>query len=197
MKNTKVVIGNNYIYSVNGEVSKRLSDAEVEVLKALVEAKGETLTRDNLMALGWPGKVVVSNSLNMAILALRRSLEPFGLDKCIITVPKIGFRLEKAHLFEIETMAILHRENIDDDSHGFDGTIPNHSSQETTVPEVGKNYLIPSRATKLATKVNVSLLFLILFIYSWIVLQHFLHKPKVKCEEMKNDVVLCAINIGD
>lgn len=195
MKSVKVVIGENYVSSIDGDISKRLSDAEVEVLKALVEAGGETLTRDHLMTLGWPGKVVVSNSLNMAILALRRSLEPFGLDKCIITVPKVGFRLDNGYLFEINKVDSFVEKNIDDESEACAHVMPDVILKNDISKLDGgwKTLIISYRAIRL-TKMSIFLL-LVLCFYFWIWLQHLLHKPDVSCEKVVDGVVLCAINI--
>lgn len=56
----------------NGEVRK-LSQSEVHLLNFLITHKGKVIDKDELMRAGWPNKVVVVNSLTVAVGNLRRA----------------------------------------------------------------------------------------------------------------------------
>lgn len=68
-----------------------LSSRAFDVLLALVEARGETLSKDALMKRVWPGAIVEDNSLQVQISTLRKA---FGLDAAglIATIPGRGYR---------------------------------------------------------------------------------------------------------
>ncbi|MFM5568954.1 transcriptional regulator [Aeromonas veronii] len=98
VKNKIVIIDQDVLRC--GELkSRRLSQSEVAVLTALIRANGQAVNRDDLMEHGWPGKVVVPNALNMAVLNLRRALHIFDMSDAIITIPKTGFRLVSPNQF--------------------------------------------------------------------------------------------------
>jgi len=60
-----------------------------EVLLALVEARGAVLTKDELMARVWPGRIVEENNLQAQISMLRRAL---GEDRDLVrTIPGRGY----------------------------------------------------------------------------------------------------------
>ncbi|MCF7718069.1 winged helix-turn-helix domain-containing protein [Aeromonas jandaei] len=61
----------------------------------LIDAQGDIVNRENLIAYGWPEKVVVPNALNMAVLNIRRALSQFGLDDAIVTIPRVGFKIDR------------------------------------------------------------------------------------------------------
>lgn len=63
------------------------------LLAALLEAKGEPVSKDDLMARGWPGVIVEEANLSVQIAALRKTLgqNDAGAD-WIATVPRFGYR---------------------------------------------------------------------------------------------------------
>lgn len=62
----------------------------LDLLLALVEARGEVLSKDTLLQRVWPGMVVEENNLQVQISALRRA---FGADAAAIaTIPGRGYR---------------------------------------------------------------------------------------------------------
>ncbi len=63
-----------------------------DTLAALLDANGETLSKDTLLATVWPGLVVEENNLQVQISALRKTLG----DGWIVTVPGRGYRLTAA-----------------------------------------------------------------------------------------------------
>src|SRR6185312_14730401 len=75
----------------------RLGDAPVplgyrafDVLLILVEAQGELVTKEELLARVWPGAVVEESNIQVQVSALRKAL---GEDRnLILTVPLRGYR---------------------------------------------------------------------------------------------------------
>lgn len=93
----KIQLAHHTIDLDSGEISSsehdpliRLGAAETRLLARLLEADGEHVSRQDLLQIGWPGKVVGPNSLNVAIANLRRNLpSPLRL----ITLPRLGYRI--------------------------------------------------------------------------------------------------------
>ena len=66
----------------------------MQVLVALYRADGRVVSRDELIARCWEGRIVGEDAINRAIGRLRRLSEADGgLSFVIETIPKIGFRL--------------------------------------------------------------------------------------------------------
>jgi TolB-like protein/Flp pilus assembly protein TadD len=90
------------------------------LLKALLEAGGEAVTKVDLMEAGWPGLIVEEGNLTVQIAALRKALG--GDQDWITTVPRVGYRLAKApETSRVEvtahpSLAVLPFENLAADS---------------------------------------------------------------------------------
>ncbi|MBW3781450.1 helix-turn-helix domain-containing protein [Aeromonas veronii] len=201
MEKIKIYIVSNYIHSIDGKESKRLSDAEVDVLKALIEAKGTVVSREELMAIGWPGKVVVPNSLNMAILTLRRVLEQFGLDDAIVTVPKVGFKIDKTDFFEVNCSTPVGEKIDAADSFSMPVMLKNNDVFDTSDSEKLSNNE-SKRLTfsffKMRMMCTDVLIFVgIVFFHISFSVQNVLHRPIVQCESISNEVTLCAVTINE
>lgn len=71
----------------------RLGARSMDILCALAAAKGELVTKDQLVARVWPGTVVEENALQVHVSALRKALDDnqSGADY-VITVPGRGYR---------------------------------------------------------------------------------------------------------
>jgi TolB-like protein/DNA-binding winged helix-turn-helix (wHTH) protein/Tfp pilus assembly protein PilF len=69
------------------------------LLQALAEAKGQLVTKTDLMERVWPGQIVEEGNLTVQIAALRKALgtDTEGRDY-IITVPREGYRLVSGHV---------------------------------------------------------------------------------------------------
>ncbi|MFB9068312.1 tetratricopeptide repeat protein [Pseudofulvimonas gallinarii] len=76
--------------SVGGE-ALALDRSGFEILLALLRHVGEVVTKDELLAAGWPGRVVSENTLNKAISRLRHALDADG--EAIRVVYGYGYRL--------------------------------------------------------------------------------------------------------
>src|SRR5215475_9095567 len=64
------------------------------ILCALAEAKGEIVSKDELLARLWPGRVVEEGNLHVHVSALRKALDERGGGHSLVaTVPGRGYRL--------------------------------------------------------------------------------------------------------
>lgn len=64
----------------------------LKVLAALLARPGETLTKDELMAAAWPGRVITDGALTKAVMKLRQALGDDG-QMIIRTVHGFGYRM--------------------------------------------------------------------------------------------------------
>jgi TolB-like protein len=72
----------------------RVSGRALEVLCVLAAAKGEIVTKDDLMARVWPGLVVEENALHVHVSGLRKMLDEEMSGQCfIVTAQGRGYRL--------------------------------------------------------------------------------------------------------
>jgi DNA-binding winged helix-turn-helix (wHTH) protein len=74
--------------------SETLEPRVMQVLVALVEARGEILTRDDLIARCWGGRIVGDNAIHRAVSRVRDLAENFAEGSFgIETISKVGYRL--------------------------------------------------------------------------------------------------------
>jgi DNA-binding winged helix-turn-helix (wHTH) protein len=79
--------------SCNGTPIK-LGSRALEILCILAEARGETVSKDELMSRVWPGRVVEENNLQVHLSALRKELDRAERGQSyVVTVPGRGYRL--------------------------------------------------------------------------------------------------------
>jgi len=65
----------------------------IDALLLFIKNRGELLTKDQLMAGLWPGRIVEENNLSQLISVLRHALgEAPGENRYIATVPGYGYR---------------------------------------------------------------------------------------------------------
>ncbi|NIR31465.1 MAG: tetratricopeptide repeat protein [Gammaproteobacteria bacterium] len=78
----------------NDGVTRKLEPKVMDLLSCLATARGEVMTRDELVGTLWPEVIVGYDSLTTAVIKLRKA---FGDDsrhpRIIETVPKVGYRL--------------------------------------------------------------------------------------------------------
>jgi TolB-like protein/DNA-binding winged helix-turn-helix (wHTH) protein/Tfp pilus assembly protein PilF len=90
--------------SRDGELVK-LTPKAFETLLALVEQRGKTIEKDELLHKVWAGTVVEENNLNQCITALRKSLgDSREKSEYIATIPGVGYRFV-AEVREVEPIA--------------------------------------------------------------------------------------------
>src|ERR1700760_5169812 len=72
----------------------RIHRRALGILCALAEAEGEIVSKDELMARLWPGRIVEEGNLHVHVSALRKALDDHGGGHSfVITVPGRGYRL--------------------------------------------------------------------------------------------------------
>ena len=79
----------------------RVEPRVMQVLVALCKAKGEALSRDDLIAMCWSGRVVSDDAIHRCVGALRKAAgaftpPPFAIE----TLPRVGYRLVEAQQIE-------------------------------------------------------------------------------------------------
>jgi DNA-binding winged helix-turn-helix (wHTH) protein len=73
---------------------ERLQPRVMQVLVALARADGQILTRDDLTASCWEGRIVGEDALSRILSKVRRASEGVGRDGWTLeTIPKVGYRL--------------------------------------------------------------------------------------------------------
>jgi len=71
-----------------------LGNRALDILVVLASANGEIVTKDQLMAQVWPGRVVEENNIQVHVSALRKALDDgSNTGSCVVTVPGRGYRL--------------------------------------------------------------------------------------------------------
>src|SRR6478672_8463226 len=83
----------------HGGTREMLEPRVMQVLVALFQGNGRVISRDELIARCWEGRIVGEDAINRAIGRLRRLSEtgsdaPFGIE----TIPRVGYRLTVADL---------------------------------------------------------------------------------------------------
>ena len=77
-----------------GEVAVNVGRLEFDILCVLAEAKGKVVTKDEIFAKVWPGRIVEDNAIQVHISALRKTLDQVdNAQTYIVTVPGRGYRL--------------------------------------------------------------------------------------------------------
>src|SRR5215469_13015358 len=72
----------------------RLHPRPLGILCALAEAKGKIVSKDELMARLWSGRIVEEGNLHVHVSGLRKALDEHGEGHSyIVTVPGRGYRL--------------------------------------------------------------------------------------------------------
>lgn len=83
--------GSRQLFSPEGELVS-LSSRAFDTLLVLVERRGETLSKSQLIQVVWPGVVVEENNLNQAISSIRRALgDNRSRNRFIQTIPGRGY----------------------------------------------------------------------------------------------------------
>jgi len=75
-------------------VPLELKSRAFDILSVLASARGELVTKDELMAKVWPGLIVEENNIQVHVSALRKALgEERGAPVHLVTIPGRGYRL--------------------------------------------------------------------------------------------------------
>jgi tetratricopeptide (TPR) repeat protein len=83
------------VREVSGPRGREVLEPRVmQVLVALARARGETVTRDDLIAACWGGRAVGEDAISRVISRLRRTTDGIGRDGWTLeTITKVGYRL--------------------------------------------------------------------------------------------------------
>jgi adenylate cyclase len=76
----------------NGDEPVKLGARGLPLLRLLVERHGELVSKDAIMQVVWPGRVVEEANLNVQISRLRQILDQGRERSCIQTIPGHGYR---------------------------------------------------------------------------------------------------------
>jgi TolB-like protein/Flp pilus assembly protein TadD len=75
-------------------VPVRLGSRALDILAVLVAARGEVVSKEELMERVWPGQVIEENNLQVQVSTLRKALDDgAGGQSHLVTVPGRGYRL--------------------------------------------------------------------------------------------------------
>ena len=76
----------------------------IAILRALLKAHGQTVTKSELIDAAWPGAVVEESNLTVQVAALRKVIgqTPDGTE-WIVTVPRVGYRFAPTVVVEEDT----------------------------------------------------------------------------------------------
>jgi TolB-like protein len=104
-------------------VPVRLGSRALNILAVLAAAKGELVSKDELLARAWPGQIVEEHNLLVQVSALRKALDADATgESLVVTVPGRGYRLigvtdasSGAPLRDRPSLAVLPFHNLSDD----------------------------------------------------------------------------------
>jgi DNA-binding winged helix-turn-helix (wHTH) protein len=96
---------------VFGERREVLEPLVMQVLVALANARGEILSRDDLIDACWGGRAVSDDAINRVISRLRALGRDLG-DFSVETVTKVGYRLIGSDAAPVQSMAGVNRRHV-------------------------------------------------------------------------------------
>lgn len=193
--NEKILIYSDRIESSDGKIIRKLSHTELTLLRVLIDANNEVVERDKLIHHGWRQKVVVGNSLNMAIMSIRRALDAFGMGECVKTIPRKGFLLENPSAFLFSSDVSANTKT----NHALEGEPEAKNEFFLGGGGVAKNESIKTRVSPPPTtpkknfKSIVSFfIFTLILLDLWFYVQISSRKPHLTCELINKNATLCA-----
>ncbi|MCI3207307.1 winged helix-turn-helix domain-containing protein [Pandoraea capi] len=100
-QNGKIYLFDDFSLDANGILKQgdrqiSLPPKEVAVLRTLLEAAGENVSKDKLLSLVWPHQDVSEESLTRCIYAIRRVLREKKSDRIVETVYGTGYRIRRS-----------------------------------------------------------------------------------------------------
>lgn len=113
------------LYSPSGAYIAKLNYSERLIMQHFVSNAGCIIKKDLLLSVGWPGRVVVPNSLNIAIRSIRDALALAGINGEPETIPKQGYRFGVSVVVayantqtptDEDTETLSHAEVVDDEN---------------------------------------------------------------------------------
>lgn len=152
---------------VAGGRSEVLEPRIMQVLIALARRRGQVVSRDELTALCWGGRIVGEDAIYRCIQALRQRAQTYG-GFSVTTVSRLGYRLDESALPFAKraptTLAVLAFDNLSGDpemdwfSDGLSSEIQQAVSQGADLSVIGRGSSFQFRgAAKAARKVGAKL----------------------------------------
>lgn len=140
-----IVSDNKHVYSRNsnelGIVDVELNNSEYNILCYLLNNNSELSSRDTLLEEGWPGRVVTENSLNVAMMKLRKKIEQLGADIQIITVPSMGYQVIISNEVEVEYIERVSQLALTNDSKDVVNNDGNYLLSHTVNPSSSIDFI--------------------------------------------------------
>ncbi len=127
----------------DGEVVP-LTPKAFDTLLVLVQQRGKTIEKDDLMNRVWPDAVVEENNLNQNITALRRSLgDSRQKSSYIATIPGLGYRfVAEVQEVEIESAGVA-EEKLPPGGSAAEATSPKVAKAEVSAPAAAQSAVAP------------------------------------------------------
>ncbi|USH05022.1 winged helix-turn-helix domain-containing protein [Grimontia kaedaensis] len=182
-----------------GEVSK-LSISESMILSHLIENKDNEVEKSDLIAAGWPMRVVGPNSLTMAIKAIRQALSDKG--EIIETLPGKGYMLHSGFIQDSLDAKIGDAPNVKDSTTTPLTACENNESVEC-FHECEEIKSVPHKRENVIhnKKIKLTLITLIFFIYALSFFVSFVlqsHQASLECMTVDGKIVCStSSDIGD
>ncbi|QSR71980.1 winged helix-turn-helix domain-containing protein [Aeromonas jandaei] len=165
----------------DGENIGTFNSSELAIVVYLIKREGQVVSKDELLAAGWPNRVVVSNSVNMAIKSIRTTFARATQEQVILTIPREGYRLMPGFIVltsDVETETETETET---------------DSIETTRAKVKKDIVKKNYILNRGNRISYYwIVFLIISAILWVsFFKIFLLERNLACVTLK-DKVVCA-----
>ncbi|WP_279487832.1 winged helix-turn-helix domain-containing protein [Aeromonas veronii] len=105
--------------------------SERNILGELIASGGETCSKERLLEVGWPGRIVVPAALNISIKNIRAALKNADMDRILVTVPREGYTLEPDFILIYQDKYKLGSPAVADES--AESLIPRDAERVSTV----------------------------------------------------------------
>lgn len=171
------------------EVVGQLGCSEVILLCSLLKEPGRVFTKNELLELGWPGKIVAPNSLTVAIKNIRKIFGYRPSELNIKTIHGQGYVLVEQvndEIIVVEQESALPEGTVNDEASPTDEYFPYEKHLSSNRSD-GNEVPFFHKFTLLESLVKISI-FIILVVSSVVMA---LHDKKVYCDKI-NGVEFCG-----
>ncbi|GHF99067.1 winged helix-turn-helix domain-containing protein [Thalassotalea marina] len=149
---------------INGQETQQLEPMVGELLKFFCQHHSDIITRDQLIAGVWQGRVITDNAVNRVVTKLRKVFaDDAKKPKFIATYPKKGYKF-------IASVTAISEEHLDesvDALKAIEDNIPDNNLSNTNSPEIRSLKHISQQRRQLLI-VSAILAFVMLFMTVWL-----------------------------
>ncbi len=184
----------------------RLNVSEANILICLYEYKDTLISRDTLLEIGWPKRVVTPNSLSMAIKNIRSCLEKANLDDVVVTHIKKGFSWNASYFLEVVDVSpqhlhaqksILHTEStathIEPPAISYVHEIDSQIKEESNIkPSIKDGFQQSTERGHVKNNISIAFMVFLIMISMAIVMFYDIYWTRVSCYSV-NDAKLCGV----